>query len=67
MRPDHKEACVLRWEVRALIRYRELLTNIKQGSGIRSVIQKGFSGSSVGNGTEVVLRVDGNPPPSRPR
>lgn len=52
MELDHKEPCVLTWEVRTLS-YRELLKDVKQGSGIRLIIQKGFSGSSIENGLEV--------------
>lgn len=49
MELDHKEPCVLTWEV-GMLSYREPLKDVKQGSGIRLIIQKDFSGSSVGNG-----------------
>lgn len=58
MELDHKEPCVLTWEVR-MLSYRDLLKDIKQGSGIRLIIQKPFCGSSVENGL-VVQRVDWN-------
>lgn len=48
MELDHKEPCVLTWEV-GMLNYREPLKDVKQGSGIRLIIQKDLSGSSVGN------------------
>ena len=44
--------------------HRELLKDVKQGINIKLLIQKGFSGSSVENGLEVVQRVDRTLPPS---
>ena len=38
MELDHKEPCVLTWEVR-MLSYRELLKNAKLGSGIRLIMQ----------------------------
>ena len=37
MELDHKEPCVLTWEV-GMLNYREPLKDVKQGSGIRLII-----------------------------